>query len=169
MLFVAILNPAAFTIIQVEASNAVDRTECRCQCVHQLSKKDEATARVISVSALCRLQEIHAVGVPWDNSFLEPSENRVKGHCNQKATRKTALSYSSGHQCANFRLRCDTIDDSGVSTHSFLEPSEDRVKGDCKKETTRWTALSYSSCHQELSSFCSCKFHVCDAVLANAS
>ena len=38
MLFVAILNPAAFAIIQVKASNAVDRTECTCQCSQEFKE-----------------------------------------------------------------------------------------------------------------------------------
>ena len=37
VLFVAILNPTAFAIIQIEASNVIHGTECRCQCRHQLS------------------------------------------------------------------------------------------------------------------------------------
>ena len=53
--------------------------------------------------------------------------------------------------------------------NGFLEPSEDRVKSHCKKETTRRTTLSSSSGHKELSSFCSRKFHVCDAVSVNIS
>ena len=37
-------------------------------------------------------------------------------------------------------------------------------KAIAKKEPIRRTTLSYSSGHQELSSFCSRKFNVCDAV-----
>ena len=80
----AILNPTAFTITQVEASNGIHRTKCWCQCSHQLSKRE---------------------WVDW-----------VKGHCKKETTRKSTLSYSSGHK-----------------------------------------------------QFCSCKFHVCDAVFVNTS
>ena len=38
MLFVAIQNPATFTIIQVESSNAVDGTESWRKRHHQISK-----------------------------------------------------------------------------------------------------------------------------------
>ena len=33
--FSAILKPTALAIIQIEASNGIHRTECRCQCSHQ--------------------------------------------------------------------------------------------------------------------------------------
>ena len=54
------------------------------------------------------------VDVPWDNRFLEPSENRVKSHCKQKATRRTALSYSACHQelssfCSRKFHMCNTV------------------------------------------------------------
>ena len=38
-----------------------------------------------------------------------------------------------------------------------------------KKENTRWTTLSYTSGHKEVSSVCSRKFHVRDAVAVNTS
>ena len=45
---------------------------------------------VVSVSALCRLQEIQVVGVLRDNCLLEPCEDRVEGHCKKKTARWTA-------------------------------------------------------------------------------
>ena len=51
----------------------------------------------------------------------------------------------------------------------FLEPSENRVKSHCKQKAARRTALSCSSCHQELSSFCSRKLYMCNAVLIYVS
>ena len=66
------------------------------------------------MSALCRLQEIQVVGVPWDNSFLEPSEDRVKGHCKKETTCRTTLSYSSNHMelspfCSRKFHVCDAV------------------------------------------------------------
>ena len=57
-----------------------------------------STRCFISVSALCRLQEIQVVRVLRDNCLLEPPEDRVKGHCEKETTRGTTLSYSSGHK-----------------------------------------------------------------------
>ena len=39
MLFIAIMNPTAFAIIWIEASDVVHGTECKCQREHQLSKR----------------------------------------------------------------------------------------------------------------------------------
>ena len=61
-------------------------------------KEERSNGEVISVTALCRLQEIQVVGVLRENGFLERSADRVKGHCKKKATRRTASSYTSGHQ-----------------------------------------------------------------------
>ena len=44
------------------------------------------------------LLEFQIVRVPWDNCLLEPSEDRVEGHCKKETTRWTTLSYTSGHQ-----------------------------------------------------------------------
>ena len=98
MVFVASLNPAAFTKSQVGANNAVDSTECRCPCKHQLSKRWWCISEILSVRTLCKLQGLQIVDVPEDNWFLKPLEDRVKRHCKQKAIRKTTLSYTSGHQ-----------------------------------------------------------------------
>ena len=96
--FTAILNPTAFSIVQVEASNMVHGTERRCQRGHQAPKGRGCHSEVVSVSTLGWLQEIQAVRVPWDDCFLEPSEDRVEGHCKEKTARWTALPYTSGHK-----------------------------------------------------------------------
>ena len=68
VLFVAILNPAAFTIIQVETSNAVDRTECWCPAKASIHEtEDEAKSEIVSVCTLRRLRELQIVDVSGDN------------------------------------------------------------------------------------------------------
>ena len=78
-------------------------------------KENDATARSSAqAQCACRLQEFQVVGVPWDISFLEPSEDRVKGHCKKETTRRTTLSYSSGHEelspfCSRKFHVCDAV------------------------------------------------------------
>ena len=61
-------------------------------------KENDCNSEIVGVSALCRLQEIQVVWVPWDNRLLEPSEDRVKSHCKKETTRWTTLSYTSGQK-----------------------------------------------------------------------
>ena len=43
-------------------------------------------------------KKLQDVRVPWDNWLLEPSEDRVEGHCKKETTRRTTLSFSFGHK-----------------------------------------------------------------------
>ena len=112
--FSAILNPTAFAIVQIEASNVIHKTKCWCQFSHQTPKRERSNSEVVSVSTLGRLQEIQVVWVPWDNNLLEPSEDRVKGHRLKETTRWTTLSYTSGHKelssiCSREFHVCDSV------------------------------------------------------------
>ena len=78
--FGAIQNPTAFAIVQIEASNVIYGMKRWCQRSHQSPKRWGSHSEVVSVSTLGRLQEVQVVKVPWDNSLLEPSEDRVKSH-----------------------------------------------------------------------------------------
>ena len=63
------------------------------------SREDEAaTARSSAYVHLGWLQEIQAVRVPWTDCVLEPSQDRVKGHCKKETTRWTTLSHTSGQK-----------------------------------------------------------------------
>ena len=92
--FGAIMNPATFAVIQIEASNAIHGTKRQCQRSHKAPKRRGSHSKVVSVSTLGRLQEAQVVRVPWDDYLLEPFEDRFEGHCKKKTARWTALSYT---------------------------------------------------------------------------
>ena len=96
----AILNPTAFALIQIEASNGIHRTKCWCQCSHQLSKKrmmqqrDRQRKRIVHAGCKnARLSGFLGILVSWSHRKIG-----AKGHCQKETTRRTTLSYSSGHQ-----------------------------------------------------------------------
>ena len=83
---------------QIGTSNVIHGTKRWCQRSRQAPKRRGSSSEVVSACTLGWLQEIQAVRVPWYDCLLEPSEDRVEGHCKKKAARWTALSYTSGHK-----------------------------------------------------------------------
>ena len=64
-------------------------------------------SEVVSVRTLGWVQEIQAIRVPWNDCLLNPSKDRVEGHCKQKTARRIALSCSSGHGKLSTSRSCE--------------------------------------------------------------
>ena len=96
--FTAILNQQHFSIVKFRPAIWFTERNAGGQRRHQAPKGRGCHSEVVSVSTLGWLQEIQAVRVPRDDCFLEPSEDRVEGHCKEKTARWTALPYTSGHK-----------------------------------------------------------------------
>ena len=108
----------------------VHRVECRCQPGHQVPKRLGSHSEVVSVSTLGSVQEVQVVRVPWVNCLLEPSEDRVEGHCKQKTARWTALSYTSGHKELSPSCSCEFHVRGAVDINTSQEAT-DKIRQFC--------------------------------------
>ena len=90
---------ATFAIVQIEANNGIHRAKCWCQCSDPVPKGRGSHREVVSVSALSKLQKNSKL-----SGFLgiidSWSHRKIgsKAIAKKETTRRTTLSYSSGHE-----------------------------------------------------------------------